>query len=179
MTTTEEERMRLLIHAFGYAAEDNDLPETAALPPLPASRAHPQLLEVLGQVARQLNLGVADLSPEYPELHGAIKGCDILVDRGDRFETQAYTLLHELAHVLDGPDEGQVGAAQFERELVAETVALLVGQKLYLQLDPFMVVFVKAHGGCRATLDALAERILAVTVELEVAIVKVTDRWPD
>jgi hypothetical protein len=86
--------------------------------------------------------------------------------------SRARTLLHELSHALD-PGCHEVQTSQAERELVAESSAYLVGQRLGLEMDDCSAFYLASWGGQPAELERIATKVLGVANRLESAVLAV------
>jgi antirestriction protein ArdC len=78
--------------------------------------------------------------------------------------SQTRTLLHELAHAFD---DASLLDQRAERELVAESVAYLVGTSLGMDMSEASTVYVASWGGNTERIEALAQRTLRVAAVLE------------
>lgn len=87
----------------------------------------------------------------------------------DGFEpaNRCRTLLHELGHAHDSVSESGIVASRAERELVAESVAYLVGRGIGLDLADASATYVASWGGGAEAIGALAEHVLGVAAAVE------------
>ena len=80
--------------------------------------------------------------------------------------SQVRTLLHELAHAVD-PLVGTPQSVRAERELVAESVAYIVGTELGLGIEATSTQYVTGWGADTQTLTRLARQVLAVAEDVD------------
>jgi antirestriction protein ArdC len=91
--------------------------------------------------------------------------------------SRARTLLHELAHSLDpGCHDGRDNTTRAERELVAESVAYVVGKRLGLEMDACSSLYVASWGGKPDELAKIAHRVLELAERLEAAVTAAATR---
>ncbi len=81
--------------------------------------------------------------------------------------SQCRTLIHELAHSLDPRCSGQRQATRAEIELVAESVAYIVGTRLGLALDDSSTTYAASWGADTAKLQSLAAEVIGLAGQLE------------
>ncbi len=88
--------------------------------------------------------------------------------------SQCRTMIHELAHSLDPRCNGTQEATRAEMELVAESVAYIVGTRLGLALDESSTAYVTCWGADTAKLQSLAADVLGLAGQLETHIETIT-----
>jgi antirestriction protein ArdC len=165
--TGEEERRLFfrIVHVFDMAQTDGaDLP-TMSWPLLADGPAG--LFDELRAVAERLSLRVTitDASPSGARGWYEPGARSITIVNAFPAASMARTMLHELGHALDID-----AASRAERELVAESVAYIVGKRIGLHTDDCSTFYTASWGAEPKKLEALAERVLDIARRLEDAI---------
>jgi antirestriction protein ArdC len=170
---TGERRTRIVgfrvVHVFDLTQTEG---EALPVPTMPAVSLDDEgLYDTLVTAARAQGITVADAPARTDGVRGwwdPITRTIALVE-GHPVASRTRTLLHELAHSIDIPTpEAAAGVDRATRELIAESVAFVVGSGLGLDLSDASAHYTVAWGGDRDRLSALGERVLSVAGELEV-----------
>jgi len=140
--------------------EGEPLPVPDELPPVrvPDLRLRDQLIAVAERAGFPITITTEDLGARgwY-----AWESKTITIVGTYPVASQVRTLLHELAHALD-PVVGTPQSVRAERELVAESVAFVIGTELGLGIEEASTQYVTGWGASTLTLTRLAREVLAV-----------------
>lgn len=77
------------------------------------------------------------------------------------------TLVHEVAHGLDPRCNGDLTSTRAERELLAESVAYIVGTRLGLPVNEAATRYVASWGADTGSLDKIAGDALSIATQLD------------
>jgi antirestriction protein ArdC len=166
-----------VVHVFDQAQTDGDPLEdlgTACLDAHGADEAE-RAEDLWGQLVDAASRRSIPVQVTSETMHGA-RGWYRSTERDihivtDNATAMVRTLLHELAHALDPACEPGSETCRGDREVLAQSVAYIVGEGLGIAMDQVSAIYLanwQANGG-RTTTD-LADSILSVPRELESAI---------
>jgi antirestriction protein ArdC len=176
---TGEEESRLyfkVVHVFDVSQTEGDELPTMEWPVLVDGPTG--LFDDLVDVARRLGLSVATTDSSPNGARGWYEPSEhrITIVDGYPAASRARTMLHELGHAFDPACHGERVADRAERELVAESVAYIVGKRLGLDTDDCSTLYAASWGAEPKQLEAIAERVLDIARRLEEAITAETAR---
>lgn len=160
-----------VVHVFDLAQTDGaELPEVAWPVPVEGPKG---LYDQLRGVVARMGLTLVEASEGMGSARGwyDAPARTITVVDGHPAASKARTLLHELAHSLDPACNSPASdATRAEKELLAESVAFVVGKQLGLDTDDCSAVYTASWGADRKRFETLAGRVLQVARALAGAI---------
>ena len=160
-----------LVSVFDLSQTDGDpLPE----PEMPAVASRPEgLFEHLTEVAASNGWTVDTVDTSTNGARGWWTPDTGTISIASAFDpaSRTRTMLHELGHAFDHVlDGGNEHATRAERELIAESVAFLVGTDLGVDLNEASTFYVTSWGADTDTLLGIAERVLKISEALRTSI---------